>query len=86
MGVCKRIITDEETRYTRGVTKKRSTIFNSHERNGYGYRLLNKIDHEAFIDVVVMVVVPWIGSLDIGTTSIGPGRFPRHDVPGEIRE
>jgi hypothetical protein len=86
VGVCKRIITDEETRYTRGVTKKRSTIFNSHERNGYGYRLLNKIDHEAFIDVVVMVVVPWIGSLDIGTTSIGPGRFPRHDVPGEIRE
>ena len=68
------------------MMKKRSNIFNSHERNGYGYRLLNKFDHEAFLDVVVMVVVPWIASLDIGTTSIGPGQFPRHDVPGEVRE
>ena len=64
------------------MMKQRSKILNSHERNSHGYRLLNKFDHETFIDVVV----PWIASLDIGTTTIGPGRFPRHDVPGEIRE
>jgi hypothetical protein len=64
---------------------KRSKISNSHKRNGHGYRLLHKFDHKAFI-VVVMVVIPWVASLDIGTTSTAPGRFPRHDVPGEIGE